>query len=949
MSSFFGTLGGILDRTYNRMEMFSGAIDILVVRSSDGQRPKCSPFHVRFGKLKVLRTREKIVRVRINGELVEGFSLKIGSGGEAFFEHTLDGSTDAAAADPSQPLPAADLQAQYADNQPAQGTGRIALSRSASGDASRAAADHGILMRPTANLQRGPSPQVLPNTGASMGPEVPLSTSGRRSSGTASAGGSSSSPTNTSAASSPTSALSGHIVIRRMSEVQSDPEDNDVPTEPLAISLSAHHASGALSDSESEVIRKQRRMVDPVAGTGSASASSSALPCAPFALQGSSAAGGSLSGRNKGGSPPEDDRVGEGESFFRRFFRRRLPKPAPASEGTLAADATAAKHPVFLLDDPVASLEPPSSLPASSEGAEFFITNLVVEPKPVVVIVDQPPSDGQASISSSVEGILSGPHASDPGTPTSTAAALPSVATTTTTNTTTTTTATATSASTTSAPSPLLPDELQKTRMAAAPEDLFEADLVGPIREVETDAGLEPVARVSAQTVAGMERAKAVADSTAFRRTLVPTPELLELLNEKLHWGSNNVDFEVYSRIQGTQRISARIFVWEEDAQIVVSDVDGTITKSDMLGQILPIFGRDWTHDGISLFYQNIAKNGYKFLYLTTRSIVQAGLTTRLVEKTGLPDGPVLTSPDLILHCLAREVILKTPQEFKIAALRKISDLFPSERKSEVFFAGFGNRVTDQLAYEAVGIPGQKVFLIDPKSQLRIHHSLYDSYAKVNHAVDFMFPPRSRERPIVSSAWNDLHFWKTDFQSVAMQTLQEEILAMGLDRPASTAIPTGKVLSSSSSSSSSPRPGSRSSSSKVPSSPSNAAVAAPSPGPETPTASMSSSFFASLHRPRRESGATSAPTSRTVSGDTGRGTRESNPVGSNRNANGSPTAFSLTAASTASASAADDHDNPRPPDAGSGKTPPRAAGSALSSSLSFLTRHDFIGFGFGPV
>lgn len=40
----------------------SGCIDVIVVRQPDGTF-QCSPFHVRFGKLGVLRSREKVVRI----------------------------------------------------------------------------------------------------------------------------------------------------------------------------------------------------------------------------------------------------------------------------------------------------------------------------------------------------------------------------------------------------------------------------------------------------------------------------------------------------------------------------------------------------------------------------------------------------------------------------------------------------------------------------------------------------------------------------------------------------------------------------------------------------------------------------------------------------------------------------------------------------------------------
>lgn len=41
----------------------TGAIDVIVVEQPDGSYT-CSPFHVRFGKIGVLRSREKIVSYR---------------------------------------------------------------------------------------------------------------------------------------------------------------------------------------------------------------------------------------------------------------------------------------------------------------------------------------------------------------------------------------------------------------------------------------------------------------------------------------------------------------------------------------------------------------------------------------------------------------------------------------------------------------------------------------------------------------------------------------------------------------------------------------------------------------------------------------------------------------------------------------------------------------------
>ncbi|TMS19078.1 Phosphatidate phosphatase LPIN2 [Larimichthys crocea] len=68
----------------------TGGIDVIVVRQPDGSF-QCSPFHVRFGKLGVLRSKEKIVSVFLFKwilRLMENqwtLHMKLGDNGEAFF------------------------------------------------------------------------------------------------------------------------------------------------------------------------------------------------------------------------------------------------------------------------------------------------------------------------------------------------------------------------------------------------------------------------------------------------------------------------------------------------------------------------------------------------------------------------------------------------------------------------------------------------------------------------------------------------------------------------------------------------------------------------------------------------------------------------------------------------------------------------------------------------
>ena len=82
----FGALGAYVSSAldFNKATL-SGALDIIAVRHDDGTIV-CTPFHVRFGKFKVFRSRDRYVSVAVNGiksELV----LQLGEAGEAFFLH----------------------------------------------------------------------------------------------------------------------------------------------------------------------------------------------------------------------------------------------------------------------------------------------------------------------------------------------------------------------------------------------------------------------------------------------------------------------------------------------------------------------------------------------------------------------------------------------------------------------------------------------------------------------------------------------------------------------------------------------------------------------------------------------------------------------------------------------------------------------------------------------
>ncbi|NWY16122.1 LPIN3 phosphatase, partial [Aphelocoma coerulescens] len=203
-----------------------------------------------------------------------------------------------------------------------------------------------------------------------------------------------------------------------------------------------------------------------------------------------------------------------------------------------------------------------------------------------------------------------------------------------------------------------------------------------------------------------------------YKKSLRLSSEQIGRLN--LQDGPNEVAFSVTTQYQGTCRCEATIYLWNWNEKVVISDIDGTITKSDALGQILPQLGKDWTHRGIVKLFHKIHLNGYKFLYCSARAIGMAHITKGYLkwvseQGCGLPMGPMLLSPSSLLSAFHREVIEKKPEVFKVTCLTDIRKLFATKCP---FYAGFGNRPNDVYAYKQVGLPESRIFTVNPKGEL---------------------------------------------------------------------------------------------------------------------------------------------------------------------------------------------------------------------------------------
>ncbi|XP_060940757.1 phosphatidate phosphatase LPIN2 isoform X1 [Limanda limanda] len=224
-----------------------------------------------------------------------------------------------------------------------------------------------------------------------------------------------------------------------------------------------------------------------------------------------------------------------------------------------------------------------------------------------------------------------------------------------------------------------------------------------------------------------------------------------QIASLKLKEGPNDVTFSITTQYQGTCRCEGTIYMWNWDDRVIISDIDGTITKSDVFGQILPQLGKDWTHQGIAKLYHSVAENGYKFLYCSARAIGMADMTRGYLQwvndgGTILPRGPLMLSPSSLFSAFHREVIEKKPEIFKIECLTDIKNLF--QHNKQPFYAAFGNRTNDVFAYKEVGVPVCRIFTVNPKGELIQEQTKGNksSYGRLSELVEHVFPLLSKEQ-----------------------------------------------------------------------------------------------------------------------------------------------------------------------------------------------------------
>ena len=192
-------------------------------------------------------------------------------------------------------------------------------------------------------------------------------------------------------------------------------------------------------------------------------------------------------------------------------------------------------------------------------------------------------------------------------------------------------------------------------------------------------------------------------ETTSFK----PMPEQLNSL--KLKPGKNTLRFQVRSKLFGTSELASSIYFWDESTSFFVTDVDGTITKSDLGGVIMHKIGRECAHPGVApLFSYLTEKLQLKIIYLTARSIGMYNSTRDMLHNVrqsvspgdesslaSLPDGPVIMAPGGSFESITGDVFSKRNKLFKANFLKELLKMYDLESADAPFSpikAGFGNK-----------------------------------------------------------------------------------------------------------------------------------------------------------------------------------------------------------------------------------------------------------------
>lgn len=185
------------------------------------------------------------------------------------------------------------------------------------------------------------------------------------------------------------------------------------------------------------------------------------------------------------------------------------------------------------------------------------------------------------------------------------------------------------------------------------------------------------------------------------------------------------------------------LFVWSSKDKVLISDIDGTITKSNTTGIFDTILTEQYAHchEGICQLYAAIVgqvnnkdssgndeETSTRVVYLTSRPVALASCTRRFLENLRqggghcLPQGPILGFHGNFTQLLWMELVSHRTQEFKADRLWKnLVQPFQeagAPHHQDFLLGAFGNTLMDIQAYHMVGVGLQHSYLIEKSSKI---------------------------------------------------------------------------------------------------------------------------------------------------------------------------------------------------------------------------------------
>lgn len=197
-----------------------------------------------------------------------------------------------------------------------------------------------------------------------------------------------------------------------------------------------------------------------------------------------------------------------------------------------------------------------------------------------------------------------------------------------------------------------------------------------------------------------------------------------ERLSETLTWGKNRVKLVVAGDHSSTE---LDIQVIPDTTRVVVTDIDGTLTESEIAAATEVLGRQPAAHPGAAELMQEFHQRGYAIFYLTARAEWMMYYTRAWLRDKGFPTGTIHTT------------VAKFGASGNAAGDFKIGELAQLHAQTGLVPTyAFGNKGSDVRAFRAAGIAPQKsyYFKLQESAQGGVIHENYRDLARKIFALE---------------------------------------------------------------------------------------------------------------------------------------------------------------------------------------------------------------------